>query len=116
MGFLEKQKSNRNGTVQTIAYDGSVQATNPFGAQTYQVRLEANSACHYQIGNGTLTASVVTDPFLPSGFIEYVTVTPGQNIAAPRRPCLSAVTQRGSPPHQRPSRTASSFDIVNFTG
>jgi len=82
MGVLEKQKSSRNGTVQQIAYDGSVQATNPFGAQTYQIRLEANSACHYQIGNGTLTASVVTDPFLPAYAVEYVTVTPGQNIAA----------------------------------
>jgi len=81
MGFIEKQKSNRNGTVQQIAYDGTVQATNPFGSQTYQIRLEANSACHYQIGNGTLTATTA-DPLLPAYVVEYVTVTPGQNIAA----------------------------------
>lgn len=57
------QDSSRIGATQTIAFDGSVGATNPFGAQTYQVRLSANSACHFKIGNGAQTATT-SDPFL----------------------------------------------------
>jgi hypothetical protein len=59
----------------------SAQLTNPIGAQTYQVRLVANAACHYKIGNGTLAATT-GDPFLPASAIEYVMISPGQSIAA----------------------------------
>lgn len=81
MAFFPKVSSGRGGTTQAIAYSTSVVATNPFGAQTYQVRLVANSACHYAIGDGAQTAAV-TNAFLPANVIEYVTVTPGQRIAA----------------------------------
>src|SRR5688500_2395691 len=40
------------------------------------------------------------------------TSDPGQNMDDARRPCLIAVTQSGSPPHQRGS-FAVSADIVN---
>lgn len=73
--------SARYGVTQTIAYDGSVGATNAFGSQTYQVRIVANSACHYQIGDGAQTASTAS-PFLPANWVEWVTVAPGQKIAA----------------------------------
>ena len=75
-------ESSRIGVTQIIAYDGNVAVTNAFGAQTRQVRLDANSACHYQIGDGTQTASVTTSPFLPANLSEYVTVAPGQRISA----------------------------------
>lgn len=75
------QQSSRNSTTQTIAFDGSVAITNAFGAQTYQLRLAANSACHYKIGDGAQTATT-SDEFLPANVIEYVTVTPGQRISA----------------------------------
>src|SRR5262249_8798385 len=67
--------------VQAVAFASSAQAANPFGPQTYQVRLCANAACHYRIGSGALTAST-SDVFLPANFIEYVMGTPGESIAA----------------------------------
>ncbi|MGJ5066634.1 hypothetical protein [Bradyrhizobium oligotrophicum] len=81
MSFFPKQPSSRIGGTQTIAYDGSVGATNKFGPGTFQLRLAASSACCYRIGDGTQTATV-SDVFLPANTVEYVTVTPGQNIAA----------------------------------
>ncbi len=75
------QQADRNGISQVIAYDGNVAVTNAFGDQTRKVRLVANSACHYKIGDGAQTAAV-TDPFLPANWIEAVTVTPGQRISA----------------------------------
>ena len=81
MPFFSKQNSSRIGSTQTIAYDGSVGATNPFGTETYQVRLVANSGCSYRIGDGAQTATI-SDPYLPANVVEYVTVSPGQRIAA----------------------------------
>jgi len=82
MSFFEKQHSSRVGTTQTIAYTAASAAiTNAFGAETYQIRLVANSAAHYKIGDGAQTATT-SDPFLPANFPEYVTVTPGQRISA----------------------------------
>jgi hypothetical protein len=69
-------------TVQTVAYTAaSAQAANPFGPQTYQVRLCANSACHYKVGSGTIAATT-SDVFLPANWVEYVMVNPGESIAA----------------------------------
>lgn len=75
------QPASRVGTTQTIAYDASVAITNVFGAQTYQLRLVANSACHYAIADAA-AAATTADIFLPANQIEYVTVTPGQRITA----------------------------------
>lgn len=84
--FYSKQPSSRQGTVQVVAYTGTAAAlTNPFGAETYQIRLSANSACHYLIsgGNGaSATAATVSNAsFLPANWIEYVTVSPGQALS-----------------------------------
>lgn len=73
----------RLGTSQSIASaTTSTSATNPFGAQTYAVRVSVSGsgATHYRIGDGTQTA-VTTDPYLPNTEIEYVLVSPGQKIA-----------------------------------
>lgn len=68
--------------VQTVAFTTtSAQAPNPFGPQTYQVRVVANSDCHVKIGSGSVTATT-SDPFLPSGTIDYLMVSPGETIAA----------------------------------
>jgi hypothetical protein len=86
------QPSSRNATTQSVAYTGtSAPATNPFGAQTYAVRLSANSACHFKIGDGVQTATTA-DPFLPANFEDYVTVAPGQRIAAIRAASNGLVT------------------------
>jgi len=54
----------------------------------------SNSACHYKIGDGTQTAAT-TDPFLAALTIEYVTVTPGQKIAAIQASTNGLVTATG---------------------
>ena len=81
MSFFPKQPSSRNGTTQTIAFDASVAIANSFGPETYQLRLVADSACCYRIGDGAQTATTA-DPFLPANTIEYVIVSPGQRISA----------------------------------
>ena len=52
MSFFPKNPASRVGASQTIAYDSSVGITNAFSVGTYQLRLVANSACHYKIGDG----------------------------------------------------------------
>ena len=48
---------------QTIAYTvASAAAANPFGSETYLVRLAANSACHVRIGDGAQTATTAKEP------------------------------------------------------
>jgi hypothetical protein len=81
MSFFPKQPSSRNGATQTIAFDASVAIANAFGPETYQLRLVADSACCYRIGDGAQTATSV-DIYLPANTIEYVIVSPGQSISA----------------------------------
>jgi hypothetical protein len=81
MSFFPKHPSSRVGATQTIAYDASAAIANAFGSETFQLRLVANSACCYRIGDGAQTATIV-DTFLPANVIEYVIVSPGQRISA----------------------------------
>ena len=81
MSFFPKQPSSRAGATQIIAFDASVAITNAFGPETWQLRLVADSACCYRIGDGAQTATAA-DIFLPANTIEYVIVSPGQRIAA----------------------------------
>jgi hypothetical protein len=81
MSFFPKQPSSRAGATQTIAFDASVAIANAFGPETYQLRLAADSACCYRIGDGAQTATSA-DTYLPANTIEYVIVSPGQRISA----------------------------------
>jgi len=81
MSFFPKQPSSRAGVTQTIAYDASAAIANPFGPETFQLRLVANSACCFRIGDGAQTATT-SDTFLPANVIDYVIVSPGQRISA----------------------------------
>lgn len=75
------QDAARNSTTQAVAYTGTAAAsTNAFGSQTRQVRVVANSACHIVVG--ATPVAVVTDPFLPANWVEYLTVNPGEKISA----------------------------------
>ena len=68
MGLVwDKQPASRLGTVQQITTGAaSVAVTNPFGAQTYQVRIAITAnGCFFRVGDGTPTA-VATDSFLES--------------------------------------------------
>jgi hypothetical protein len=86
MAFFPKQSASRQGAVQVIAYTGTAAPlTNPFGPETFQIRLCANSACHYLISGGNAqaatAATVSNGSFLPANVIEYVIVTPGQTLS-----------------------------------
>ena len=81
MSFFPKKAASRVMTTQTIAYNASTAIANKFGAETYQIRLAANSACCYRVGDGPQTATAA-DVFLPANTVEYVTVNPGQSISA----------------------------------
>jgi hypothetical protein len=91
MSFFPKQPSSRLGVTQTIAFDGSSTVASVFGSETYQVRLVANSACCFRIGNGTQTATTA-DAFLPANVVEYVIVSPGQSISAIKAATSGLVT------------------------
>ncbi len=81
MSFFPKHHSSRVGITQTITYDSSAAITNAFGVETYPLRMVANSACCYRMGDGAQTATAA-DAYLPANAIEDVIVTPGQRIAA----------------------------------
>jgi hypothetical protein len=82
----------RLGATQTVAYTAtSAGITNPFGTQTRRIRLVANAACHVRIGDGAQTATT-SDPYLPSGWVDYVVVQPGQSLAVIRAATDGLVT------------------------
>jgi hypothetical protein len=84
MASFPKQAACRQGAVQVVAYTGtSATVTNPFGGQTYLVRLSANSACHYLVTDtaNPIAATITNGSFLPANLFEYVIVSPGQKIS-----------------------------------
>ena len=91
MSFFPKQPSSRAGVTQTIAFDTSAAIASPFGAETFQLRLVANSACCFRIGDGTQTATT-SDTFLPANVVDYVIVSPGQRISAVKAASNGLVT------------------------
>jgi hypothetical protein len=70
--------ASRLGTAQEVAIGAASAASAAFGAQTYQVRVVATSAC--RVGDGT-PAALAADSYLPADRPEYFTCTPGQRIA-----------------------------------
>ena len=72
--------ASRLGAAQDVAIGAASAASAAFGAQTYQVRVAATSACRIRIGDGT-PAALATDSYLPADRPEYFTCTPGQKIA-----------------------------------
>ena len=91
MSFFPKQASSRAGATQTIAFDTSAAIANAFGPETFQLRLVANAACCFRIGDGAQTATI-TDTFLPANVIDYVIVSPGQRISAVKAASNGLVT------------------------
>jgi hypothetical protein len=79
-GFLSVE-SARLGAAQSFATSTTSAASTAFGTQTYQIRVVADVATRIRVGDGTPTA-VVADMLLPANWVEYLTVTPGQKVAA----------------------------------
>jgi hypothetical protein len=95
--FLDKQPSSRHGTVQVLSISSGVStASAAFGAQTYQVRIVADLNCNYVVGSSTVSASSATD-YLPPNAIEFLTVSPGQTIAATKAVIEGVVTTSTGP-------------------
>lgn len=69
------------GVNQALATSGTSALSNAFGAMTTVVRLCATAACHVKIGNPSATATT-SDMYLPANFPMYISVVPGQKIAA----------------------------------
>ena len=92
--FIQWQTSSRNGTTQIISVTNtSTTASNKFGTETWQVRLCADTAVNYNITDNTVAnTATTTSPFLAANFIEYVTCSPGQTIAAIRASSDGGVT------------------------
>jgi hypothetical protein len=86
-----QRDASRLGAAQSFAFNaagGASNASAPFGAQTYQIRVSISGTgfvagtggVRVRIGDGT-PAAVITDTFIPNIAVEYFTVTPGQRIA-----------------------------------
>jgi hypothetical protein len=73
--------SSRLGTAQNLSSTASSSATAAFGAQTNQIMVVSTAAVNIRISEGTPTA-VATDTLLPANTVIYLTVTPGQKLAA----------------------------------
>lgn len=96
MSFFPKQQASRQGTVTNVAYGAATALGVVFGAETYQVRLSATSACNYLIsgGNGAAAtaATAANGSFLPANTIEYVIVSPGMTLSVIQAPTNGLVT------------------------
>jgi hypothetical protein len=85
------QNSARNGTTQAVAATAaSTASAAAFATGTHQVRIVANTACHYTFAASPTAAT--THPLLPALTVEYVTVTPGQKVAALRASTAGGIT------------------------
>src|SRR5262245_46054133 len=65
----------------TSASSGPDSVASVFSAQCYVIRLASTSPVHYRIYDKVVTSTCTSaDPLLPTAWVEYVGVQPGQNI------------------------------------
>lgn len=76
------QQAGRTGASQDVVTGASSATSTAFGATTYQVRLACTSAVRYRVVEAAGGTALATDTLLIPNWIEYVTVSPGQKIAA----------------------------------
>ena len=69
----------RPGTTQKLNTNNSSTASAAFGEHTYYVRIVGSANFHFVLG-ASPTASA-TSPLLPSGEVEIIKVSPGEEIA-----------------------------------
>lgn len=81
-----------DGTTQVITTTASSSAiSNAVGSQTRKVRICGDTAFHATTGAAP-TASVTTSPFFPANSPEYITINPGEKVAAIRASTSGLVT------------------------
>jgi hypothetical protein len=74
------QPASRLAAAQDVTVGAASAASTAFGAQTFQIRVAATTACRIKVGDGTPTAAA-TDALLPANQVDYLSCTPGQKIA-----------------------------------
>jgi len=78
----------QTGPTQTIAAtNASATVTNPFGAQTYAIRVSVGlnagvTGLHIRVGESPTPVAVIGDAAFPVTWVEYILVNPGQKLAA----------------------------------
>lgn len=72
--------ARRLGTVHTFTMSGTSQQTAAFGAQTRSVRVATSAQPAYVRVSADPTA-VNTDSIVPAGWVEDITVNPGEKLA-----------------------------------
>lgn|SRR5262249_11208621 len=78
----DKTPSSRLGVSYVFTASGSSQATSTFGTQTYQIRIASTSGTIFvKVGQATVVADSTSGHVLGTNVIDYVQVTPGQQLA-----------------------------------
>lgn len=70
-------------TTQAVAYSTAATITNPFGTETYVIRVCSNSACHVLVSEAAnvVAATVANAMLLPANWVDYLIVSPGQKLS-----------------------------------
>jgi hypothetical protein len=84
MAYFPKHGQGRIIASQALDVTSVSASTAAFGAQTYLVRLAANTPIHYRVFSGTGVSSTCTssDPMLPAQTFEIIGVAPGEKLSA----------------------------------
>ena len=93
--MYENQSASRNGTQQVVAYTSAAATLGTaFGPETYHIRLSATSVCLYLVSEAAsvTAASSINSALLPSNWVEYVKVTPGQKLSVIRAESNGLIT------------------------
>jgi len=78
--MMQDQVYRVDGTTQTVSVSGTSAAiTNAVGTQTRAIRVAVTTDCHIKVA--TTPVATTSDPFIPSGTVEYFRITPGQKVA-----------------------------------
>ena len=73
-----------DGTCTSISATSTSAQMTTVSAQTYKVRVVANTAVHIKNATSTTVTATSSDPFIPANSPETFTVTPGSRFAAIR--------------------------------
>ena len=82
--YFGKQLSSRILKAQNIALSGNAASTpsTDFTAETFQIRVSTTLSGWFRIGdNKADPTAVIGDTFIPTGVVDFFSVTPGQRAA-----------------------------------
>ena len=83
MAAFPKHGASRQGVTQALAVGAtSVQLTNKFGTETWQIRLASTTGCYFLITENAapVAATAANGSYLPPNWVDYIIVTPGETL------------------------------------